>query len=434
RTWHYEKTNFHWDVANYYSYLPATFCNNGSYDFKNGTENYLPISPTGKRMSKVTYGMSVFYAPAFALGYKIAFNSNEKLDGFSEPFATCVHWISILYGLIGLIFLRKFLLKFFSEIVTAITLMIVFGGTMLFYYTMSNNEMTHTYLFFLISAFLLVTYKWHEKVTYKKTILIGLIIGFISLIRPSEILIFLIFIFWNVRSWKDFKSEAGFFFKQWPHLLIIFIIGVLIWLPQFFYWKEMTGDYLYSPYAGGGERFFWGDPQIINILFSYRKGWFVYTPLILLAFIGFFFMKGEVKKLRGILITLLCINIYVLSCWWDWFFGGCFGARGFCQHIAFLAIPIAACVDFFMNKENKSIMFQLTKLVFFVFVFSGISLNIGQTYQYNKNYIHSNSMSKKMYWKVFGEYDIDGDHFWRYWQSLEIPDYGKLQSGEDRDQ
>jgi hypothetical protein len=124
----------------------------------------------------------------------------------------------------------------------------------------------------------------------------------------------------------------------------------------------------------------------------------------------------------------------MLSCWWDWFFGGGFGARAFCQHIAFLCIPIAAICEYFLNKENRSAIFNFTKLLFFAFIFSGISLNLGQTYQYNKNYIHFNSMTKETYWLVFGKYYLDEEHMSKYWNSLKAPDYPKLKSGEDRDQ
>ena len=60
---------------------------------------------------------------------------------------------------------------------------------------------------------------------------------------------------------------------------------VLVWVPQMIYWKEMTGRWLYFSY-GSDERFFFGDPAIIKGLFSYRKGLFIYTPLLLFAFAG----------------------------------------------------------------------------------------------------------------------------------------------------
>jgi hypothetical protein len=434
RTWHKTGNAFSWDVANYYSWLPAKFCNNNSFEFGNGVEGYLGLSPQGKHISRATYGMAIMYAPAFALGYKIAINQKDPTDGFSEPFATTLHWASILYVIIGLIFLRIFLLNYFSEAITALTLMIAFLGTMLFYYTLSLGEMPHGYLFFLISAFLLLCHKWHEKTTYFRSVLVGLVIGLISIIRPTEAAVVLIFIFYNVKTTAGLKTEALMFWKKKWHVLIMILIPVLIWIPQLLIWKSLTGSYFYNSYAVLGEKFYWSDPQILNLLFSYRKGWVVYTPLIILAFMGFFFMNGPEKKLRPVLLFILCFQVYLLSCWWDWFFGGSFGARGFSQHIAFLSIPIAASCRFFMNPENFKPALRILQLVFFVFVFSGIALNIGQTYQFNKNYIHFNSMTKKTYWLVFGKYFLDDEDMGKYWNSLKEPDYKKLKSGEKRDQ
>lgn len=433
RSWHFKQDNFVWDVANYYSYLPAKFCNNNSFDFKNGKGDFLPVNQNGQKMPKVTYGMSLLYSPFFALGYKVAINSKEEpLDGFSEAFANCIHWGSIIYVILGLIFLRKFLLKFHSELVVTITLAVCFFGTLLFYYTYANGEMTHGYLFFLISSFLLLTYNWYLKATWFKSALIGLLIGLISLIRPTEVLVGLIFIFWNVKGKGDIKRQMVNLWSSKWHLVLTAVVAFTVWIPQFLFWKSMTGSYLYFSY--GDERFFWGDPQILNILFSYRKGWITYTPLIVLAFVGFFFMRGSSSGLRWPVLALLVINVYVLSCWWDWFFGGCFGARGFCHHIAFLSLPIAAIIEFFANKENFKPVLRFSQTLFFAFIFLGICLNMGQTSQYIKGYIHFNSMSKETYWHVFGKYYLDGPNNGYYWKSLKEPDYKKLKSGEDRDQ
>jgi hypothetical protein len=432
RGWHSKQNNFVWDVANYYSYLPAKLCNNNSFDFKNGVEGFLPYSPLGERMPKVTYGMALLYSPFFALGYKIAFNQDSPRDGFSEPFSTALHWGSIFYGLFGLIFLRNFLVKFYNEFVVTITLAICFFGTNLFYYTMANSEMTHGYLFFLISAFLLMTYKWHQSPGLGKSVLIGFLLGVICLIRPTEVLTGLIFVFWGVSNKIDFKFQVNKFWKYKFHLLLMLIMIILVWLPQLIFWKERTGSYFFFSY--GDEKFFWADPQIINVLFSYRKGWVMYSPLIILAFIGFFFMKGKSKKLSPVILLLLILNVYILSCWWDWFFGGGFGARAFTQHIAYLSLPIAACTEFLVTPENYKKSLRFIRIVFFVVVFSGISLSLGQTYQYIKLYIHHSSMCKEAYWHVFGKYYLNSTEAGIYWNKIREPDYKKLKSGEDRSQ
>lgn len=431
RPWNPEKkqNGFTWDAAHYYSYLPYKFCNNNSFEFQGGYTAFLADGPKGK-MPKTTYGMSIMYAPAFALGYKIAYNQKSPLDGFSEPFATCNYWGGVFYVMLGLIILRNFLKNFFNEVVTTITLICVFFGSMLFYYTLCNNEMTHGYLFFLFTAFLNLTYKWHQKPKLIISLFLGIIVGLISLIRPTEILIVLFFVFWNVTSIAEFKAKFKLFTANYLHIIVMAVIAFLLWVPQFMFWKEYTGSYLYFSYPG--ERFFWNDPQIVNVLFSYRKGWFTYTPVILIAFLGFFFFKKKFPVSKWVFIFLTCLFIYILSCWWDWFFGGCFGARGFCQHIAFLAIPIAFFIDSVFFSEKKFIFKPLLILVSTIFIILCVCLNIGQTYQYTKNYIHFNAMNSKVYWENFRKFKTIDEDF--YWKNLTSPDYGKLMSGEDRDQ
>jgi hypothetical protein len=432
RSWHFDEHTFKWDVANYYSFLPAYFNNNGSFEFKHELTSYLALSPKGDHMPKATYGMSLMYSPFYFLGYKIALNQHSAMTGISEPFATCIHWGSILYGLIGLIFLRNLLVKFFSEKVTTLTLAVVFFGTTLFYYTLGAGEMSHAYLFFLITAFLLVTNSWYKKISLPKSILIGFLMGLITLIRPSEIILIAFFIFWNISAGFSFKERIASLIKSWPHILVMAVTAFLMWIPQFIFWKNHTGQYLYFSYPG--EKFYWGDPQIINILFSYRKGWFVYTPLIVMAFAGFFFMKNNLKVLRNVILIIILLNIYTLSCWWDWFFGGSFGARGFTHHNAFLAIPIAAFISFILEGMKEYVWKPLITFSLHALLFTGICLNIGQTYQFVNNIIHYMSMSKKAYWHVLGKYKLYGKAEADYWRYLKEPNYQKLFSGEDRDQ
>lgn len=421
-------TPFVWDVAQYYSYLPATFIYDGDFGYNKDFSGFCCDAPLGGKMPKTTYGMSILYAPFFALAYKISVNTHSVLDGYSGHFSTWIHFGSVFYGLLGLLLLRNLLIKFFSEKVTAITLAIVFFGTTVFAYVLSFSEMTHGYLLMLISAFLLTTYHWYNKITFGRTILLGLLIGIISLIRPTEILMGLFFLFWMVNSKQDLKDRFKLLAKNYIHLFLMAVILVLIWIPQFIFWKYKTGHYLYFSYPGEG--FFWSDPQIINILFSYRKGWLMYSPLVVLAFVGFFFMKGEVKKLRNLIVFITLATIYILSCWWDWSFGGSFAGRSFTQSLAFLAFPLAALVSFVMEWMKESKLKPIIQILFFSIVFSGICLNIGQTYQYNNGMIHFSSMSKKAYWIVFNKYRLNEDENRKYWKSLIAPDYDEMLKGK----
>lgn len=428
-----KQNNFVWDVMNYYSYLPAVFLNDHSFEFHHGPRDmFIPYGPKGGFVPKTTYGMSILYAPYFALGYKLAYNDKSPLDGFSEPFATSLRWGSIFYVIIGMIFLRKFLIGWFNEVVTAITLLAVLFGTMLFIYTYTASEMSHGYLFALFSFFLFLIPRWHNTQKYRYTIMIGLTMGIISLIRPTEIYIFLFFIFWNVKSWADLKIKFKFFMSKYMHLMIIILLSILLWIPQFLFWKQHTGSYFYFSYPG--ERFFWNDPQIINILFSYRKGWITYTPLVLMAFAGFFFVKKEFPLSKWVFVFVTFSMIYVLSCWWDWIFGGAFGSRAFCQHIAYLAIPFAFFIDFIFYSSKKFLFREFVRLFTIVFIFSCICLNIGQSYQFTHGLIHYDGMTKKVYWDIFRQYQFEDDYKHLIWRDFQSPDYEKMRSGEQRDQ
>lgn len=427
-----KETNFVYDVFGYYSYLPATFLNHGSFAFEDAPSGYNPLGPLNTYVPKYTYGMAILYAPYFALGYKIAYNQQSPLNGFSEPFATSLRWGSIFYVIFGLILLRKFLLIFFNEWVTAITLALVLFGTNLFIYTFNQSEMTHGYLFFLFSAFLWVNYKWHQHQQLKYTILLGLLISLISLIRPTEIYIALFFVFWDVKSLSDAKSKFSFFYSNWKSVLIILVLSSLLWIPQLYFYKIHTGTYFYFSY--GGERFFWNDPQILNILFSYRKGWLVYTPLAFLALCGYFFLKKDVPISKWLFMCVSCITIYVYSCWWDWGFGGSFGARQFSQQFAFLALPIASVLDKAIYSNRKTLINGILYLMVLVFCISTIFLNLGQSYQYhNLMKIHVSGMSKEVYWNVFRKYQFSEQDQAEYFNKLNHPNVEKYMDGTGRD-
>lgn len=426
-------SSFQWDIFNYYSYLPAYFCNNGSFEFEPFIPNdFNPVGPLKTHLPKTTYGMSVMYAPFFAIAYKIAYNTGTPLNGFTREFVDLVHLGSIFYVIMGLFFLRKLLLVYFNETVTTITLFSVLFGSMLFMYTFSSSESAHGYLFCLFSIFLWLTYKWHLESKWSTTLAIGFVIGLISLIRPTEIIIVLFFIFWNVKTPQELLLKFRFFLSKYLHFVLIAAMGILIWIPQFIFWKHHTGNYLYFSYPG--ERFFWNDPQIFNILFSYRKGWITYTPLVVMAFVGFFFVKKDFPISKGLFVFLTALSVYVLSCWWDWFFGGCFGARGFCQNIAYLSFPIAFLIDAALFSLKKIPFKGLLSLIVMAYVFSCVCLNVGQSYNYLHRKISPNAMSEKLYWEVFRTYNFKDDFHDTYWVYADEPDYEKLRSGEDRTQ
>jgi hypothetical protein len=200
----------------------------------------------------------------------------------------------------------------------------------------------------------------------------------------------------------------SFYLKHFLQVIILLFFAIIVWVPQMIYWKMQVGSYLYFSYAG--ESFFWNNPHIFEILFGFRKGLFIYTPLIILSYLGIIFCFKQLKLWRLTLITFIPLNIYIMSCWWCWWYGGSFGQRPMIDSFPLLAIPMAELINTILNKSKWFI--APLALIFSFFIY----LNIFQSFQYEKGLIHYDSMSKEAYFKIFLEKDAKAE--FDYWNLL----------------
>ncbi len=414
------------DVIHYYAYLPASVIYKDlSMDFvyenlSKFSSVFWPISlPNGKHAIMVTMGMSILYAPAFFITHAIVILTGGDASGFSDPYRLGLVIGGWVYLLLALLMLRKVLLRYFSKSATALALLMAVVGTNLFHYEAHESTMSHAYSFFLFSAFLLMTVKWHEKPTIKNAFIIGLLSGLIALVRPSNIVVGLFFIFWNTYSWKTIQSKIAFFFNKYQSILVVLFAALLVWIPQFLYWKIYTGSWFFMGY-GSDQGFFFSNPQIFNNLFSYRKGWLVYTPIMLLAFTGLMLLW---KKRPGMVFPIIIysiINIYIVSSWWSWWYGGGFGMRAYVETYAIYSLGFAAFAEWAFSKGKLFLKLPAIALILVLVGFSYF-----QTRQYRWNAIHFVGMTKEAYWHQFLVLKPYGD----YYKKLTIPDMEKARKG-----
>lgn len=418
--WKQKDGIIHWDVISYYTYLPATFI------YKDVTCKFLANPPkdytgviwasktdNGSFVVMASMGMSILYSPFFFIAHALAKPLGYKPDGYTLPYSFAIAMGCIVYLLIGLYFLRKVLERFFSQWVIIITLFSIVICTNLVHHTLQQAGMSHVYNFSLFSIFLLLIIKWYEKPNYIFAFLIGILGGLISLIRPTNIIIFIIFILYGICSFKEFKQRFLFFFKSYKKILLMIIAFFIVWLPQFLYWKATTGQYIF--YSYGKEHFFFTDPIIIRGLFGFRNGWLLYTPIMILAIIGLVFIKNKIRIFLLPITIFIILNIYIILSWWCWWYTG-LGNRAFIDSYAILSVPLAAFVQFTLSNKN---IFIKILFGFFIVVFN--LFGIYHTLKYHYGSLHYCAMTKKAYWHSFGK--IRPDNI--YWQLLEEPDYEK---------
>ncbi len=424
---HWEKGNrvIYWDIVSYYAYLPATFIYNDiTLEF---TDNYKGVheykfwpleAPNGSKVIKTSMGLSFLYAPFFFVAHVVALHTGYDAGGFSQPYKFALMIGGALCFFIGLFFLRRFLLQYFSDCVVAITLIAIVFGTNLFYYSAIEATMPHVYNFMLISIYLWLTIKWYKNPAFINSLLIGIISGLITLIRPTNILVLLVFILFNIRSISGFKHRIRFLLSKYKLIITIAVCFLIVWIPQFVYWKTITGHYIYYSY-GEDERFFFLNPQIINGLFSYRKGWFIYAPIMLFSVIGIGIMYRNLRQHFLAVSLFFVVNVYIIFSWWSWWYGGSYGIRPLIDTYPVLAIPMAVFISKILTQK------LLLKISLLIVTCLLIIYGIFGTVQYYYGAIHWEAMSKEAFWDSFGRTKPSP----KLEKLLKYPDYEQAKKG-----
>lgn len=400
------------DCWGYYAYLPATFIYHDLDDLQNTINKraeYNPNSINGKienrliiseahahnknTIIKYTNGVAILTLPFFLVAhYFCKITHLFPADGYSSPYNFAISLATLIYSLIGLWFLRKILIKYFSDTITAVTLLSIGIGTNLYYFSTLNLGMSHPFLFTLYAILIYATDNFYETKKLKHTFLIGFSLGMITLIRPTEIIVVLIPILYNIFSIEDLKNRIHFYLRNYKTALLITFICVLVNLPQLLYWKLLTSKWIYYSYTDEGFNFL--HPHIKNGLFGFRNGWLSYTPILIFSIIGLFFFAKYYKKFALIIFIFLPIHIYIIYSWHCWFYINGFGSRPMVETYPLLAISFAALLTaVWKNHILKSV--TVICLIFFAWI------NIFQTWQFHKGLIWTEEGNFAFYKAIF---------------------------------
>lgn len=397
-----------WDTFGYYLYLPATLIHGdpGLYDpafayevidkYQSSSTFYqVSANPQGGMIIKYTSGLALIFLPGFIISHLVALSSAFPADGFSLPYQYSVLFTGILFMIMGMVVMRKVLLRFFTDKMTTLLLLFLYAGTNLFYIA-THHATIHNFLFSLYALLLWLVIRWHEKPGKRRSLQLGLVMGFIIMIRPSEAVCVFLPLLWGVYDRHSLKQKLALLRSRFP-LLLLTALGMLIALsPQLVYWKAFTGKILHYSYDNPGEGFDWGSPYLLQVLFSFRKGWLVYTPMMVFALAGFYFTYNKKREIFYPLLVFTLLNLYVVSSWTTWWYASSFGQRALVQSYAVLVIPMGYFFSAVssMGRKRAVVIFSIAGLF--------VVLSLFQTWQYTRGIIHPQNMTREYYFAVFG--------------------------------
>lgn len=405
-----------WDVFGYYLILPQIFIHHDILildpaplmeaveKYKSTTTLYQVIPANdGAMVMRYSLGMAVMYLPFFLIGHLIAIVGGFPVDGFSAPYQNAILLAGISYAIMGFFFLRSVLRRFIPDLVVAFTLLIIYLGTNLLFHSSlyGSNAMSHNYLFGLYGLILWLTERWHRNRRMSTLYMLAVVCGTAILARPTELVILFIPLLLGVTSWKVFVGKFLDLLKSGVILRFTIILAFFGGL-QLIYWKATTGNFINLTYAGNpGEGLDLLRPHLAGSLISFRKGWFIYTPIVLLGFFGLIPLFRRQKILFFPIAIYLALNIFLVSSWSNWWYADSFSQRAYIPSLAILSIPMAYGLAW-MGGNLKRLLPGIVILILFLI------LNLFQSWQYIEGILHPSRMTAEYYFTVFGETSIPG--------------------------
>ena len=265
-------------------------------------------------MNKTFPGIAIGYAPFFGLAWLFAQIVDFPVDGYSLPFQWSIVFAHLCFILVGLYFLIRFLKLY--EVQRPVIQWLCFAalfGTNTWYYVVYDQSVSHVFNFMLATAFIFMFTKWLKSAELKFAGFAMLILSILVISRPTNALVLLFLPLIGKLNQVSFREMWTMFvrlieFSMLKYLLLAMLVTCL----PLILWKWQTDYWLVYSYNEEGFQFL--KPHFLSFLFSYQKGWLVWSPLVAIAlFTSFFLIRNSNRLIYFLFYLPLLVIIYVFS-------------------------------------------------------------------------------------------------------------------------
>jgi hypothetical protein len=104
------------------------------------------------------------------------------------------------------------------------------------------------------------------------------------------------------------------------------------------------------------DKFTWDGNHILDVLFSNFHGLFTWTPVVLLAVIGLFFLWRQDKLVAAAFLIAFAVETYLLGSFSTWFGGAAYGGRRFINCTVLFVVGLAAFADAITSRVPKPVV------------------------------------------------------------------------------
>ncbi|HEX9365006.1 MAG TPA: hypothetical protein VF921_00175, partial [Vicinamibacterales bacterium] len=237
------------------------------------------------------------------------------------------------------------------------------AGSFMVWYLVKEPSMTHAASMASVAGF---TWMWaatSERRTLRAWALLGLLAGFMALIRWQNILFALLPGLDALRTLArgrragDKRALRGAIAAS----AVFLACAVVGFLPQMLAWQAIYGSLIARSPVGPQIR--WTDPHLVDILWSARNGLFSTAPILYLGAIGLLGFAG-VRPAAGVpMLAAVAVMVYFNACIQDWWGSAGFGGRRFDGLIPLFSVGLAAFVDYAAALVRRHAAAAITALL-----------------------------------------------------------------------
>ena len=366
------------DTVAYYAWLRSAVID-GDLNFQNEFDHYgygteRGLTPTGHVVNEWAIGSAVLWAPFFLIVHAFSliarsFGLPVAVDGYGVQYEWAIGIASAMYGLAAILLTYRLGHKLFSGPISGLATAAAWLASPLVFYMYSHPAMSHANDAFAYALFLFTWYQTRNSTTWKGAAARGATAGLCALVRQvNAYLVFFVlaeYVIDGIAPWRRTRQAASVL----PAVKQIGVFAAawwLVYLPQLVGWRIVFGNWIeLNPYvAGVGQGFNWLQPHLLEVLFSTNRGLFLWSPLLLLAVLGWWPLWKRERRLTLLIVVNFAIQLYLIASWFAWSGAAAFGQRFFTNMLPAFALGLAAL----LTRWQTRLAFRWLVMLCLVFV------------------------------------------------------------------
>ncbi len=364
------------DTVGYYSWLRSAVIDhnlNSGDEFRHyGYAVERESAATGYTINPYPIGSAILWLPFFLIAHGISLLLHGiglpiTLDGYGTQYIVAVSLGSACYGLIAVLLTYSLGREIFNSKTALLATISSWLAGPLIFYMYAHPLMSHANDAFAYTLFAYTWYRTRQITTWRTGALRGATAALCALVRQvnAYLVIFVIaeYLIQILGQWKNRPSRQQV--RPSFQALIAFVaLWWVVYLPQLVTWLVVFGSWAeFNHYSAGVQRHFsWIHPHLPEVLFSTNRGLFLWTPLFLLAVIGWWYLRRKDLRLTLFMAANFTLHWYVVSAWFWWSGAAAFGQRFFTNFLAAWALGLGALFYAWQKRIKYSWLVALSAM------------------------------------------------------------------------